>query len=179
MNKSRIVKVAAATVAGVVALGGIAYAAYGAVVQTDGQIYACYGADGTMRVKENDGTTGYTTCPEGQKLMSWNQRGMRGPTGPVGMPGPAYFTRVLTTDNGTAKPAMTPIKAWNYSDGTVWLQVPAFDVRHCAITATPVGARPDSNVVRQNVDYKEWVLFFTYTGTTRTHMAVDFVLGCG
>ncbi|HEV2890572.1 MAG TPA: hypothetical protein VGX28_09365 [Frankiaceae bacterium] len=178
MKKSRILKVAAATVGGVLALGGIAYAAWGAVVQPDGQIYACYGADGTMHVKENDGTTGYTTCPDGQKLMSWNQRGLRGPTGPMGMPGPAYFTRVLTTDNATVKPAMTPIKTWNYTDGTVWINVPEKDVRNCAVTATPVGAKPDTTVIRQPVDYKDWVLLYTYTGTARTQTAVDVVLAC-
>lgn len=178
MNKTRVLKIAAFTVAGVVAAGGVAYAAWGAVVQPDGQIYACYGADGTMRVKENDGTTGYTTCPDGEKLMSWNQRGLRGPTGPMGMPGPAHFARVLTTDNGTYKPSRVGIRTWNFSDGSVWLNVTGPDVRQCAVTATPVGAGPDSTAVRQHADYKDWVLLYTYTGAARAHMALDVVLAC-
>jgi hypothetical protein len=160
--------------------GGVAYAAteYGNVVQSDGQIYACYGADGTMHVQENTGA-GLADCPTGQKRMLWRQRGERGPTGPQGPQGPAYFARVLTTDNNTSKPAMTPIKTWNFTDGTIWLNVPQRDVRQCAVTATPVTGGGSATVIRASVPYSDWILLYTYGANgARAQFPVDVVLAC-
>src|SRR5688500_17214740 len=93
IRKSRTVMAATAAVCLVFATA--AYAAFdGVIAGADGVIYACAGTDGAVKLA---GST--RTCESGQKAFSWNQRGLRGPTGPQGQPGPAYFTRVLTTDN--------------------------------------------------------------------------------
>ena len=56
--------------------------------------------------------------------------------------------------------------------------MPEQDVRQCAVATTPVGTKADSNVVRQQVDYKDWILLYTFVGTTRTHMALDVSVSC-
>jgi hypothetical protein len=169
--RSRLV--VAAVTATAVAVGGIAYAA---IPGSDGTISGCYStSSGALRVIDTATTT---SCNSGENPINWNQRGRTGPTGPVGPPGPAYFARVLTTDNNTYKPAMTTIKAWNYTDGTVWLNVPNKDVRNCAVTATPVTSKAGATVVRQDVSYPDWILLYTYASAARSQMAVDVVLAC-
>jgi hypothetical protein len=163
-----------AAVATVTMFVGVAYAAFdGVIVGSDGVIYACAKADGTVRLAGSS-----RTCDTTEKAFNWNQRGLRGPTGPQGPQGPAYFARVLTTDSSTLKPAAITLRTWNYSDGTIWINVPDRDVRQCAVTATPVTGSPGATVVRQQVDYANWILLYTYANTTRQQMAADVVLAC-
>lgn len=175
MFKSRLSKTAvAAIVAAVTLFVGVAYAAFdGVIMGSDGVINACAKTDGTVRLA---GST--RTCDSGEQAFSWNQRGQRGPTGPQGMQGPAYFARILSTDNNTVKPSMIRMTTWNFSDGTVWVNVPDRDVRQCAATATPVTGKAGATVVRQQVDYKDWILFYAYANGTRAQMDVDLVLAC-
>ena len=166
---SKIVVVAAVAIA--TAFVGVAYAAFdGFIVGSDGVIVACAKPDGVVRLPGSS-----RTCDAGEKAFSWNQRG---PQGPQGEAGPAYFARVTTTDNNTLKPTRITIKSWDYSDGTIWLNVPDRDVRQCAVTATPVSGSPGATVVRQQVDYANWILLYTYANTTRQQMAADIVLAC-
>jgi hypothetical protein len=172
MRRSKVVITAGVTTA--ILAAGVAYAAFdGVIAGADGTISACAKPDGVVRLAGSS-----RTCDAGEKAFSWNQRGLRGPTGPQGVPGPSYFARVLTTDNNTYKAAMTTIRTWNFSDGTVWLNVPDRDVRNCAVSATPVTGRAGATAVRQQVDYKDWVLIYTYAGTARAHMDLDVILAC-
>ena len=171
--KSKVV-ITAAALTGVLMVG-VAYAAFdGVIMGTDGVIYACAKTDGAVRLAGSS-----RTCDAGEKSFNWNQRGLRGPTGPQGMQGPAYFARVLTTDNDTYKfSSSATMRSWNYSDGTVWLNVPGHDVRSCAVSATPVGAPVSAHVIRQKVDYQDWILMYSYVSGTRARMDVDVILAC-
>jgi hypothetical protein len=166
----------AGVAASAVAAGGIAYAS---IPASTGVISGCYSTStGALRVIDTATTT---SCNSGESSLNWNQRGQTGPTGPrgpQGPQGPAYFARVLTTDNNTYKPSSITIKSWDYSDGTVWLNVPDRDVRQCAATATSVSGSAGATAVRQAVSYSDWILFYTYAGTTRQQMALDVVLAC-
>lgn len=167
------IMVAAAVATGTMFVG-VAYAAFdGVIMGSDGVIYACAKTDGAVRLAGSS-----RTCDATEKAFNWNQRGLRGPQGPQGPAGPAYFARALTTDNNTLKPSSITIKSWNYSDGTIWLNVPDRDVRQCAVTATPVTGAAGATAVRQQVDYTNWILIYTYAGTTRQQMAADIVLAC-
>lgn len=75
MRKARVIMVAAGACGVIVAAGG-ATAALASIPSANGVIHGCYSSTGALRV------VNATTCPAGQKTLSWNQKGATGPAGP-------------------------------------------------------------------------------------------------
>jgi hypothetical protein len=72
--------------------------AYAAIPNASGSYYACLVKDtGAVRLINYPKVK---TCPDGQRLISWNQQGPAGPQGPQGAQGPAGsagITRITVT----------------------------------------------------------------------------------
>jgi hypothetical protein len=104
-------------------------------------------------------------------------------------PPPIGSIRIGVSDNGVAA-RLTPhtryeLRTWNFVDGTAWLHVEdrypdrsPVDVRECAVTALPVGAAAPATVIRQQIDYTDWILLYTYVGNRRANFAVDATISC-
>ena len=90
LRRRTLVK-AGAVAAGLLAVGGVAYA----TIPTNGVISGCYAkSGGNLRVI--DATTG--SCSSKETSLNWNVAGAQGPAGPTGPAGPAG-------DDGAAGPA--------------------------------------------------------------------------
>jgi hypothetical protein len=72
MRKARVVMVAAGACGVILAAGG-ATAALASIPSANGVIHGCYSSTGALRV------VNATTCPAGQKPLTWNQKGPAGP----------------------------------------------------------------------------------------------------
>jgi hypothetical protein len=92
MRKARVIMVAAGACGVIIAAGG-ATAALASIPSSSGVIHGCYGPAGFLRV------TSGTTCPSGQKTLSWNQTGPAGPPGPAG---PGLSTTIVEGSDSTA-----------------------------------------------------------------------------
>ena len=90
-----------ATLALFLALGGGAYAAVSGIPGRDGVIHGCYQKRmGTLRV-----VPAGRKCKKGSEVaLSWNQKGVRGSTGPSGLPG-APGGQGATGGQGSTGPA--------------------------------------------------------------------------
>ncbi len=83
MNK-RIGLVTAGLVAGLVMVGGTAFAVSSSIPDSAGVIHGCYDSGGNMKVIDTSVTA---SCPKGYSSLNWNQQGPAGSPGLAGSPG--------------------------------------------------------------------------------------------
>ena len=99
MRKARVIMVTAG-VCGLIAATGGATAALASIPSANGVIHGCYSSTGALRV------VNATTCPAGQKTLSWNQKGAAGAPGPAGFYTWAKDSAVTTLAPGQTKAAI-------------------------------------------------------------------------
>jgi type VI secretion system (T6SS) effector Hcp len=123
-RRRRGVALAAASIAGVLVMGGLAFAAHRAKtipIGPDGTITACAKqGSGKLRM-----VASAAACEKHEQVVTWNQKGQKGDPGPPGPPGPpgttpdpgAVTAGTLTVGTGTSGPnaAITvPIHAFSF-----------------------------------------------------------------
>lgn len=166
-------KVAAALIAGVVALGtGVALAT---IPDSGGTIHGCYAKGGALRVID----TANDACKANETALAWSQTGPQGPPGPQGIqgpqglqgdpgqtgapgaPGPSGVADVTTSSAGgvqmqtcTTKDVVTktvtlsaPSRLLAIGSG-VWNRYSATDAAATGGTADVVISNPDTPLVR-------------------------------
>jgi type VI secretion system secreted protein Hcp len=84
LGRTKPVRIAAAGVGGVVALGAAASLAQSLFADTTGVIHGCVDHHGHLRVLEGNGSH----CEGHESPIQWNQVGPVGPMGPIGLTGP-------------------------------------------------------------------------------------------
>jgi hypothetical protein len=84
MNK-RTGLVTAGLVAGLVMVGGTAFAVSSSIPDSAGVIHGCYDSGGNMKVIDTSVTA---SCPKGYSPLDWNQSGPAGTAGSPGLAGP-------------------------------------------------------------------------------------------
>src|SRR5436305_7085006 len=138
-RRRRGVALAVASVAGVLVMGGLAYAAHrsGPIpIGADGTITACAKqGSGRLRI-----VASAASCAKHEQVVTWNQKGQKGDPGLPGPPGPP----------GAAAPAPGDLTAGQLTIGTHTVPIHAFhfDVSN---TATIGGAGAGAGAGKANV----------------------------
>ena len=88
MNK-RIGLVTAGLVAGLVMVGGTAFAVSSSIPDSAGVVHGCYDSGGNVKVIDTSVTA---TCPKGYSSLNWNQTGPAGKDGTNGTNGSSVVT---------------------------------------------------------------------------------------
>jgi hypothetical protein len=114
-RRRRGVALAAASVAGVLVMGGLAFAAHRATtipIGADGTITACAKqGSGKLRM-----VASATSCGKHEQVVTWNQKGQKGDPGPPGQQGPP----------GASAPDPGAATAGTLTVGTVTVPIHAF-----------------------------------------------------
>ena len=80
-----------------------------------GIFYGCVKADGTLIVKDDNGT-GDITCGAQATKIQWNQTGPQGPQGPAGPGGGTVLANELVISQGSLNEGDTPISILSMPD---------------------------------------------------------------
>src|SRR4051794_2961862 len=114
-RRRRGVALAVASIAGVLVMGGLAFAAHrsgNVPIGADGTITACAKqGSGRLRI-----VASATSCAKHEQVVTWNQKGQKGDPGLPGPPGPP----------GAAAPAPGDVTAGQLTIGTHTVSIHAF-----------------------------------------------------
>src|SRR5262245_14769118 len=116
-RRRRGVALTVASVAGVLVMGGLAFAAHRAKtipIGADGTITACAKANsGKLRM-----VASAAACDKHEQVVTWNQKGQKGDPGPPGPQGPAGASAPepgdVTAGTLTVGPKTVPIHAFSF-----------------------------------------------------------------